>query len=166
MKRFFSLIVVLAVTLALLAIGAGDAYATKARNASLDKGIIQVDGIGDLSSGETVEIDANGSMRVKEFTKSVSFTNGDQNDVLSGAAVVYSVTLSGHATSAADYIILSDALTVPSAYVAGTAKVEVTTDITGDTEQIIIPGGVLFATGVSIDATDSGVYCTIVYSSY
>ena len=43
---------------------------------------------------------------------------------------------------------------------------EISTDITGDTETLPIPGGVLFATGVSIDATDNDVYCTIVYSDY
>ncbi len=69
MKKIFSLIVA-SLILSVLVIGGSEA-ATKARTASYDKGIMQINGIGDLSTGDTVEISTNGSLQVDEPVKSM-----------------------------------------------------------------------------------------------
>ena len=166
MKKMFSILIVS--LLLIFCLFGSDAHATKARNASLDKGIMGVQGLGDLSSGETVEIDDNSSMQVKEFTKSTYWGSGDEDDVFSGAAIVYSVTIVGNgSTSAGDQVILIDAATVPTAYTDATPiKVEISLNIATGSDTVPIPGGVAFATGVSIDVTDNDVHYVIVYSSY
>ncbi len=176
MKKIFSLMVAI-IVVALLVAGNADAAATKARNASFDKGILSVNGIGDLSTGNTVEIDengnmavelfgganqmeidANGSVQVKNFTKSVVTETGDGTDLCDGAAIVYSITIYGDPNSSAgDAIMVSDGENFVFDISIGTAK---------DTNQILFPGGIAFVYDVVIDAIDDNVYTTIVYSDY
>ena len=162
---------ILALSLLVLIVFAFNAEAaTKGRAVQQRSGVLGVDytvTLTDGSTGDTAEIDANGSIQTKEFTKSVVTNMGDQADACSGAAVVYAVQISSTSSaSAGDYIILDDSATVVTAHGAENYKLEVTISAAGETKEIVIPGGVSFTTGVSIDATDNDIYSTIVYSSY
>ena len=132
-----------------------------ARTASTGKGISQVNGLGDLSTGNTAEIDDNGNVITKEFTKSIVSGYEDVNAVAT-ACKVYSIILTGDASaSAGDSVIIYDALTA-----TGTPKFEARIAAAGGSSQINIPGGVTFSTGVYVDITDGNDYFTVVYSTY
>jgi len=195
MKKFFSFIVA-GLILSLLVIGSAEA-ATKAKTADTFKGIMSVMGIADLSSGDTLEVDSNGSMQVEvynasgytqdidsdgnaavelfdganqvdidangtlevgEVKKSTAREMGDGTDLCgTEACVIHSIIVQG--TTAGDSVSFYDAATA-----AGTAIFDITVGTALGTEQILLPGGVAFTTDVSIDATDDGVWTTILYT--
>lgn len=131
--------------------------ATKARVASVAQGISQVDGIADLSSGDSLEIDSDGSASVKEYPKTVAVSRGDSAAKVSGACTLYGLVVSG--VSAGDYAYIYDALTV-----TGTPKFDIYVGTAADSTVVTLPaGGVSFATGVSIDATDDDVVTSVIY---
>lgn len=163
MKKMFGTLILIVSLLLLFSVSGAEA-ATKARTASYDKGIMSVTGLGDLSSGDTVEVDGNGSLRTKDFTKSTYWGVGTANDIASGAAVVYKIQIAGNASSSAgDYVALYDAATV-----TGSPKLEVNLNNDKGSNEFEIPGGVAFSTGISVSVGTGGVDVayTIVYSSY
>lgn len=121
-------------------------------------GIVYVNGMGDLSSGNTAEIDSDGSVSVKEYPLPSVSGFGDQAALVSGACVVKNIIVNG--VSAGDSAYIYDALTV-----TGTPIFDITVGTALDTKVVPIPGGRSFSTGVSIDATDSDVKTTIVYDN-
>lgn len=155
MKKIFilSLLIIFALSFTSFA----DA-ATKARVASVAQGISQVDGIADLSSGDSLEIDSDGSASVKEYPKTVAFEAGDAAAKVTGACTVYGFIVTG--VSAGDNVQIYDALTA-----TGTPKFDIVVGTAADTKVVSLPaGGVSFSTGVSYDATDDETLTTIIYS--
>ena len=159
MKKLSALIIAVIFAMAFASyVYAGSA---DARTASTGKGISQVNGLGDLSTGNTAEIDAGGNLMAKEYTKSIVSGYADINAVAE-ACKVYSIILTGDASaSAGDSLIIYDALTA-----TGTPKFEARITAAGGSSQIAIPGGVTFDTGVYVDITDGNDYFTIVYGTY
>lgn len=164
MKKIFSLgIAVLA--LMFLCVGTVDA-ATKARTASYDKGIMGVQGLGDLSTGNTVEVDDDGNLQVEindAERQTIYAATGNTATggvaVVSAASNVTMLTISGSATSAGDYVLLYDA-----ASATGTPKLEATIAVTGETYSITIPGGANFDTGIWMVTKDNAVHASVAYN--
>ena len=164
------LLLVLLSILAVAGLVIGQSYATttpstsstKARAASLDKGLEQVVGVGDVSGGDTVEVDNRGSMSVLEYPKTVTASTGPTLNtgaaLVTGAARVHAVVCSGITTSAGDYVLIYDALTA-----TGTPVFECTVGTAKDTNEIVIPGGANFATGVFADSNASTVHAAVIY---
>lgn len=138
--------------------------ATKARNATQEKNINSVVGVGDISTGNTVEIDGRGAASVLEYPKTITSSTGKTlNDgvaLVSAAARVSTVTISGPATAAGDYILIYDA-----ASATGTPKIEIAVGTAKDTRTIVIPGGATFSTGVFADSNSDAVFVSVTYDN-
>ena len=130
--------------------------ATKARTASVAQGLQGAFGIADLSSGDSLEVDSDGSASVKEYPKTASYERGDATAKITGACTVYGLIVSG--VSAGDYLWVYDALTA-----TGLPVLDIYVGTAADTKVVSIPGGMTFSTGVSYDAIDEDVVSTIVY---
>lgn len=160
MKKIFifSLLIIFALSFTSFA----DA-ATKARTASVAQGISQVDGIADLSSGDSLEIDSTGSAYVRPLPVStvVSSTGATLNAgtaLITGAANIESITISGVDTAAGDYVLLYDALSATGTpnweATAGTAKGTYTID----------PKGAAVTTGLFADSNANTVHISVSYN--
>lgn len=137
--------------------------ATKARAAAMDKGLEQVVAVGDVSGGDTVEVDARGSASVLEYPKKIVLAQGGVlgggTNVVSGACRVTAVIFGGSQLAAGDYIQVYDALTV-----TGTPKLEIVIGTAKDTHSLVIPGGITFSTGVTLDSSAEGV-ASVIYDN-
>lgn len=157
--------------------------ATKADSASVSNGILSVNGVADLSSGDTQEIDSSGNAAVElkndsntaaidssgnlavelkgdsanEFvTKSVKFLVAD-GAAYNGAATVYGVYLTS--VTAGDTALLYDA-----ASATGDPVLDVI--VAANTSNgIYITGGVSFATDVYVDVNGSTPKAMVIYKS-
>ena len=174
MKKIFilSLLIIFALSFTSFA----DAAATKARTASVAQGLQGVYGIGDLSSGNTAEVDGDGNLAVavsgisadldvdsdgalatrEVGRKLVSFLSED-GAAYSGPAIVYGFAAAG--TTAGDYIGLYDATSI-----TGTAVLDIVVGANG-TSYINIPGGISFATDVYVDVSSATVRAMTIYSA-
>ena len=136
----------------------------KARAATTGVGIDTVAAIADAVTGNAVDVDSRGSASTREYPKQVTSDTG--GDFTAGAAMVtgecyvYNISLSGIATSAGDYVLIYDALSA-----TGTPKFEVTVGTAKDTNQISIPGGAKFSTGVFGVSNAAAVFCSVVYDN-
>lgn len=81
--------------------------ATKARSANIRMGISSVVGIGDLSSGDTIEVDSDGDLSVKpgEATGIVYYAD---STIKATAGTVYAVIFSASSMTAGDLVELKD----------------------------------------------------------
>lgn len=136
--------------------------ATKARTASVAQGISQVDGIADLSSGDSLEINSTGSAYVRPLPIStvVASTGLPLNDgvaLITGAANIESITISGQG-SAGDYVLLYDALTA-----TGTPKWEISAGTAKNTVTIDAKGGAV-TTGLFADSNANTVHISVSYN--
>jgi hypothetical protein len=132
--------------------------ATKATTASLDKGISGgVVGIGDLSSGDTAEVDSDGNLLVKEYVNKKITISGDRSAIISGAFTLMGVVVKG--VTAGDYMLIYDALTA-----TGNPVLDIYVGTATDTKVVTLPaGGIPFTTGLSTDSTDDDVIATAIY---
>ena len=147
MKKLF---LVLLLVLGLVGIVYADTLvtsATRARAAATDKGLSQVDGIGDVSDGYTAEVSSAGAISVMEYPKKVAAATGvtlSTGTALVGSACrVYSITCSGFNTATGGYVLIYDA-----AAASGTPVFECTAGTAKETVNISVPGGAIFSTGV------------------
>jgi hypothetical protein len=167
--RKFIFIVLSLLMVFLLTSGVYAGAATKARTALVGNGIDSVNGVGDLSSGNTVEVDGFGSLQVvpsvgsiaTNLTVSSATSPGDSQLLVTGACRVDSITISGTATSAGDYALIYDAATTPAATVV--AKFEPSVGTAKDTRTIDTKGAI-FSNGIWCDANSNSVLITVVYS--
>lgn len=165
-KVIFSLFLVLAVSVLIVSPRVfGDATvtsATKARAAAMDKGLESVVGVGDVSSGNTQEVDGRGAASVLEYPKTITSSTGSTLNtgtaLYTGACRLSTVTCSGPTTSAGDYVLLYDA-----AAATGTPKIECSVGVAKDTNHIIIPGGASFSTGIFADSNADSVHVSVTY---
>lgn len=140
------------------------AAATKARTAGMQQGILTIAGIGDLSSGNTAEVDAHGNLAVVDrggLTDSRQL--GDAAAILSGAGVLDKIIFTP--ATAKDYILVYDALTATGTHVV---------DIQGATADntVVYDLGIDIGTGISTavfsdGGTSAGSHTeyTVVYSA-
>ena len=159
MKKLSALIIAVIFAMAFASyVYAGSA---DARTASTGKGISQVNGLGDLSSGNTAEIDSDGNVYTRSGSATVVSSTGatlNTGTAIVGAACnVESITISGVGTSAGDYVLIYDALTA-----TGTPKFEITAATAKET--LTIPTyGAAFATSVFADSNADNVFLSVVY---
>ena len=132
-----------------------------ARTASTGKGISQVNGLGDLSSGNTAEIDSDGNVYTRSGSATVVSSTGatlNTGTAIVGAACnVESITIGGVGTAAGDYVLIYDA-----ASATGTPKFEISVGTAKDTRTIDVKGGA-FATSVFADSNSDNVFLSVVY---
>jgi hypothetical protein len=137
--------------------------ATKAHTINTASNVDSAVAIGDVSSGDTAEVDGDGNLAVENSASTIVREVGDGDAIVSGAFTLKGLYVTG--ITAGDYILVYDALTktgdpVLDVYV-GTAK---------STVAVTLPsGGVSFSTGLSIDAVattnEDNVTTTIIYES-
>lgn len=131
--------------------------ATKARTLNIATNVQTATALGDASSGDTAEVDTDGSLQVFEEVKKVATLGTGTDGTLVGAAcTVYGIVASG--SNVGDYIYVYDDNTA-----TGTAKFRIRLD--ADTFQTQIPGGVAFATNIYVDANGGSTDCTIIYDN-
>lgn len=142
MKKLFILALLIAMAVPCYA-------ATKATQASMDKGISGgVVGVGDLSSGDTAEVSDSGSVNTVARSKAITNQNGD-GLAYTGACRIQTILVSG--VSAGDSVVIYDALTA-----TGNPKFDIFVGTAADTKVVVL-GGAPFATGIYVDATDGDV---------
>lgn len=160
--------------LALLIVGlvSGVAYsaatvttATKARAAAMDKGMEQVVGVGDVSGGDTLEVDNRGAAYVMQYPQTLAQTGGATlttgTALVSSALRLSSVTCGGPGTSAGDYVLLWNSATVGS---VDDPDIECTVGAAKDTTNIVFPnGGVSFDTGLFVKSASALINLTVTY---
>lgn len=200
MRKIIAILIMLSLTVFV----ASYAYAgsADARTASFGQGIAYVNGLGDLSTGNTAEVDSNGNVATEIFNNTNQlaidssgnaavelFDGSNQVDIdadgalevelkvnsaltvradglaydigANGATNIHSLILYGDASSTAgDYALVYDAATA-----TGSPVFDISIDTAKGTEQLIIPGGVAFATDIYVDVIDSNVALTIIYGS-
>lgn len=151
----FALLFVLAICMPALA-------ATNAKSASLGQGILTVAGIGDLSSGNTAEVDSDGDLRVSEVSTiavSSGVTLNTGVALVSTACKVQGITISGASSTVLDSILIYDA-----ASATGTPKYDISIGTAGETVSLNTHGAT-FSTGVFADASASNMHITIEYNN-
>ena len=153
MRKF--LIVAIAAMLALSLASYCYAGSADARTANYGQGIMGVQGIGDLSSGNTVEVTSTGSAHVTNRATAIGVANFADTLIYTGACYVQSIHIAGAA--AGDYAMVYDALTA-----TGTPKFDPriavnTSSLSYDTK------GAPFATGIYVDVSGAAVFVSVVY---
>jgi hypothetical protein len=158
MKKLAFLFVVLAVIFSASFAFAGSA---DARTANYGQGISGVQGLGDLSSGNTAEVDSNGNLYTRSGTATVvSSTGATLNTgtaLITGAANIQTITIGGQ-TAAGDYVNLYDALTA-----TGTPKWEISSGTAKNCVSIPAAGAAI-TTGLFADSNDNAVIVSVVYN--
>lgn len=150
MKKLFALSLLI-----IFAAFSANAYAaTKARTASQGVGIEMVNGIGDLSGGNTVEVNDEGGLATAKRSRAVTAQLGD-GQLYTGACYIQTITISG--VSAGDSAAIYD-----NTSATGTAKFDPKID-TANGSYTINANGAPFATGIYVDATDTEVHTSVVY---
>jgi len=136
--------------------------ATKARTASYAQGIQQVDGIADLSSGDSMEVDSYGSAQVKtgdSIAESVTGESGTLgHQIVTGAGNLQKIIISGPATSAGNYMLVYD-----NTSATGTPLFEITVGVAKDTN-VIDCDGAIFSTGLYVVTSADEVFGTVIYN--
>lgn len=160
MKKIFmfTLLVIFALSFTSFAFAA-----TKARTASVAQGLQGVYGVADLSSGDSLEVDSTGSAYVRPLPVStvVSSTGVTLNTgtaLITGAANIESITISGTGTAAGDYVLLYDALSA-----SGTPKWEITAGTAKSTVTIDTKGAAI-TTGLFADSNTDLVHISVSYN--
>ena len=160
MKKLSALfLVVLAVIFSASVAFAGSA---DARTANYGQGISGVQGLGDLSSGNTVEVDSSGNLYTRSGTATVTSSTGATllagTALITGTGNIQAIVVSGPAAAAGDYALFYDALTA-----TGTPKWDIPIGTAKNT--IYIDGkGAALATGLFAQSSDNDVFVTVVYN--
>ena len=155
MIKRISIIVCLLVIFASLDIAQAAApAATKARSNTASQGIEVIQGLGDVSSGNSVEITSTGALAVTNIAREVTAQLGD-GQIYTGACFVQGILISG--VSAGDSVAIYDATSA-----TGTAKFDPKID-TADGSFYVDAKGSYFATGIYADATDTEVHVSVTY---
>lgn len=121
--------------------------ADNAQNIGSNKNIDHAVVVADLTNGYLQKVDTQGTAKASEGLKTVAFVNSQSAGgelVRTGAATVYSLTVSGTANN--DYAVLYDALTA-----TGTPILDVVVSTSTPTITVPIPGGRLCSTGIFVD---------------
>lgn len=159
MRKLFALFVAAIVAISFASyVYAGSA---DARTATTGKGISQVNGLGDLSTGNTAEIDSSGNVYVRPFQQGtvVSSTGATLNtgtQLITGAANIQSISLSGQG-SAGDYCILYD-----NTSATGTPVWEISAGTAKNTVYIDAKGGAV-TNGIFADSNADTVFLSVIY---
>lgn len=134
---------------------------TKAgRGVNGQQGISNVAAIADGSTGYTARVDSKGALETKEKPCSVATVAGQDAVALTGAYRVYSITAAGTAVAAGDKIDIYDALSA-----TGTPKLEISVGTAKNTNQVVIPQGMQFTTGVFVDQSANNMLVSICYDN-
>ena len=120
--------------------------------------------ITDALTGYVTHVDSDGAASVQEKAQTIAVSSGATLNtgvgLVTGAARVSSIIVSGTASTAKDYVLIYDALTA-----TGTAKFDISIGVAGDTFAVQIPGGAIFSTGVFADANASNFNITVTYDN-
>ena len=154
--RKFSVIALLVAFVLALSVSAFAAAptATSGRVSSMDKGIQYVVGLGDLSSGKTVNVTDPGAIAVTNIAREVTAQLGD-GQLYTGACYLQGVLVTG--VSAVDSAAIYYATSA-----TGTAKFDPKVD-TANGSFYFDAKGAYFATGIYVDTTDTEVHVSITY---
>lgn len=128
---------------------------TKARTATIGKGIAYVSGFADLSTGNTAEIDAQGSLQTSDLTSCTGsgVTHADSL-VLTGAGTLNNVTFTSDAAN--DWLCIYD-----NTSATGTPKVDLILGTANET--IVAKLDLNIATGIYC-ATATAMQGSVTYS--
>lgn len=150
MRKIFILCLLL-----VFAFGINAFAATKARTLNLATNVEKAYAVADASSGDTAEVDSDGSLQVQEEAKSVvNLATGTDGTLIGSSCKVYGIVASG--SNAGDYVYLYDANTA-----TGTPKFRIRLDT--DTFQTMIPGGVTFSTNIYADVNGGSTDLAVIY---
>ena len=140
--------------LAVLLMTTGAFAATKASRAVVSSGVEQAVAIGDLSSGDTAEVNSVGGIATTR--KAVAVTSQDGAAlVYTGACYVQGIVIT--APTAGDSMAVYDAITA-----TGEPKFEA--KVADNTSTTFVDCfGAPFTTGIYVDVTDSDVQTTVIY---
>ncbi len=152
MKKIF--IFSLLIVFALSFVSFADA-ATKARTASVAQGLQGVYGIGDLSSGNTIEVTDAGAATVANKAVALGVAAGADTLIYTGACSIQSVHIAGAA--AGDYAQIYDAITA-----TGTPKFDPRIAVNTSSLSYDLKGAPM-ATGIYVDVSSSAVFASVVY---
>ena len=160
MKKLSALfLVVLAVIFSASTAFAGSA---DARTANYGQGIGGVQGLGDLSSGNTAEVDSNGNVYTRSGTATVVSSTGSTLNtgtaLITGAANIQSIVVSCPSGSAGDYVLLYDALSA-----TGTPKWDISVGTAKNTIPVSCFGAGV-STGLFAVSNATTGFVTVVYN--
>ena len=145
----------------LVILPAAIAQADTARRGSFAEGFMGAVAVSDVSSGTVAEVDSAGNLRVANKTTKTSADGAALNTgtaLVSGAAYVQSITMSGFSTTAGDYVLIYD-----DTAATGEPDFEITVGTAKET--VTIPCyGAYFSTGVFADSNSDAVFCAITYN--
>jgi hypothetical protein len=150
MKKFSFVLSLLMVFL----LSTGAFAATKASRAVVSSGVEQVVGLGDLSSGDTAEVNSVGGVATTRKAVAVTSQVGDAL-VYTGACYVQGITFYG--VTAGDRLAVYDALSA-----TGTAKFDPA--VAANTSTVTVDCfGAPFTTGIYVDASAATINSTVIY---
>ena len=162
MRKFLFVIAALVLMSGVAFADASFTSTVNGRSMTNDKGVNQGIAVVDASTGYTQNVDSVGAALVDQKPATISASTGAELNtgvaLYSGAARVKSVTVSGFGTSAGDYVLIYDALSA-----TGTPKLEATVGTAKDTNNIVIPGGADFSTGIFADSNANTVHVAVTY---
>ena len=134
-----------------------------ARNTSTAQGVNQSVAVADASTGYTQRVDSVGAAQVaikpQTLVSSTGTTLNNGTQLVSGAARVSSLTVSGIGTSAGDYVLIYD-----NTSATGTPALEIVLGTAKETVTVQVPGGMQFSTGVYADANSTNVFIAAAYN--
>jgi hypothetical protein len=122
--------------------------ATKARTLNIATNVQSAMAIGDASSGDTAEVDSDGSLQTQEEVKAITTATAD-GSLVGSACTVFGVVYDG--SDVGDSVLIYDADTA-----TGTPKLRLLNGVARSSQNVMIPGGVAFATNVYVDMTTTG----------
>jgi len=131
--------------------------ATKARTINAFDGVGQATAVADVSSGDTQEVDSDGSAQIQEEVKQKG-TLSDDGTLVGASCTFYGYQVFG--SLAGDYVHIYDDNSA-----TGTAVFKVYVGTAADSKAFFIPGGVPFSTNVYLDFKNSGLDATIIYDN-
>lgn len=150
MKKFSFVLSLLMVFL----LSTGAFAATKASRAVVSSGVEQVVGLGDLSSGDTAEVNSVGGVATTRKAVAVTSQVGDAL-VYTGACYVQGINFYG--VTAGDRLAVYDALSA-----TGTAKFDPA--VAANTSSVTVDCfGAPFTTGIYVDASAATMFSTVIY---
>lgn len=124
------------------------------------QGISNVVAVADGSTGYTQRVDSTGAASVIEKPCTVVVGSGLDSLLVTGAARVYAINVAGTAIAAGDTALIYDALTA-----TGTPRFEISVGTAKNTNEVIIPQGAKFATGIYQAQSADNMLVSVCYDS-
>lgn len=131
--------------------------ATNAKTGGFDNGISYSVGVADLSSGNTAEVNSDGSLQVNDVGKHIIASQWGSGLVYTGACRVQKVLVQGQAAD--DYAAVYDAVSA-----TGTAKCDPQSATAKQFVEADL-GGAAFSTGIYVHVPNESVLVTVIYDT-